>query len=285
MNPTIRAALRKIINRQDDTNKYDYGHVLVVGGSPGFVGAPLLAAMGALRVGAGLVTIASQADVIDKLEERVTDVMTWRIPADKPLEALQTFVAERHVKALVVGPGTSAAHGAILREIVSSSSTPTVVDAGAIAAFQDSLPMLAQVKHPLILTPHTGEFKKLIGVDAPNGRKAQEAAAVNLAKSLGIHLVLKGAHTLVTHPDATTYHNTTGNPGLAAAGTGDVLSGIVAGLLAQGITPTEASETGVYLHGLAGDLAASELTEPGMVASDLERFIPTALKVASTENL
>ncbi|HUY85041.1 MAG TPA: NAD(P)H-hydrate dehydratase [Candidatus Dormibacteraeota bacterium] len=271
--------LRQLLKRSPETHKYDYGHVLVVGGSPGMVGAPLLAAEAALRAGAGLVTIASHATAADKLEKRVREVMTLRLPADlsAAVDELAAFIKRRKVSVVVIGPGQTPDFAALSPALLSKIRIPVVIDGGALGAFQGKLENLKKAAHPLILTPHAGEFQKLTGAKPPTGREQLRRVTAQFASEYQVTLVFKGHHTLVAHPDGQVYENTTGNPGVATAGTGDVLSGIIAALLAQVPDTAQAVEAAVYLHGLAGDLAAKAKTEPGMIASDVIEQIPMAL--------
>lgn len=268
-------AMRGLLHRRLDSNKYYYGHTLVVGGSPGMVGAPFLAAMAAMRVGAGLVTIASVPEVIDKLEKRIVEIMTLRLPENKSLQTLTDYIGKRKVNSLVLGPGLDEGAKDLVRSLVAQIQLPTVLDAGGLAAFNGDLDTLK--KHPgLVLTPHTGEFAKLINQSLSDWAKSEKLAKEVVSEN-NLTIVLKGNHTLVA-ASGRQYINQTGNPGLATAGTGDVLTGVIAGLLAQGLDTFSAAKYGVYLHGLAGDLAAAAKTEPGMIASDVIEFMPKALK-------
>ncbi len=240
------------------------------------VGAPFLTASAALRVGAGLVTIASSAEVIDKLEKRVLEIMTLALPSDR-LKVMKKFIKERKVSVLVIGPGFGSGQADLIREIIQKVKLPMVIDGGGLAALQDNLGLLSS-SEDLILTPHLGEFQKFFDVKLPKNRDRLKAAAAKFASDNGVTLVLKGQPTYVAHRDGKVYINTTGGPALATAGSGDVLSGIIAGLVAQRIEQGEAAEAGVYLHGLAGDIAAKEKTEAGVIASDVIEALPGALK-------
>lgn len=277
----------RLIKRPANANKYDFGHVLILGGSTGMVGAPLLAGEAALRVGAGLVTIASDKQTTQSLAGRVPEIMTFELPAftatEKGMGVVLDFMQTRHVSVVVMGPGLAPNAAAIVRALAQKITLPLVIDAGGLAALTNNLKTLqraAEHNPNIVITPHAGEFARLVGADLPEHNLA--ILAKNFAKQYGITLVLKGNRTLVAHPKDHAYHNTTGNPGLATAGTGDVLSGVIGGLLAQHVGPKLATETGVFLHGLAGDLAMRSKTEAGMVASDVINFLPQAIKQAST---
>jgi ADP-dependent NAD(P)H-hydrate dehydratase / NAD(P)H-hydrate epimerase len=271
MDNTSLDKLRGVLERRPDSHKYDYGHVLVVGGSPGMVGAPLLVAMAALRIGAGLVTIASSADIIDKLENGVLEVMTLRLPKDgqAAAERLGKFIDERKVN--VVAAGSGLADDNVVRLVLPRLRVPAVLDAGALSAHDTH-------QADVVLTPHAGELSRLISEDLPQDRKK---LLQDKAREWKVTLLLKGDHTIVAGGEGQFYVNDTGNPGLATAGTGDVLSGVIAGLLAQGLGSFEAAKYGVYLHGLAGDLAAADKTQPGLIASDVIEYLPAALNVSN----
>ncbi len=278
MNPQDIEGLKAIFNRNPESHKYDYGHVLVVGGSPGMVGAPLLAAMAALRSGAGLVTIASTPDVIDKLERRIKEVMALRL---FDVKSVLDFISQRKVKVAAIGPGLNSNQSDLVRELLPHLKLPVVLDAGGLVAFDSNLSLLkeaAKNNPAIVLTPHEGELAKLLGHGVPEAKPEREALVKATAKDLGVALVLKGHHSLVAGLEGKFYVNGTGNPGLATAGTGDVLTGVIAGLLTQDLPAFEAAKYGVYLHGLAGDLASAEKSEPGMIASDVIEQIPTVVR-------
>ncbi len=286
-----KEVFRKLLDRQTDTHKYQYGHVLIVGGAPGMVGAPFLAARAALRVGAGLVTIASPKEVTDKLEKRVEEIMTLALPVDssEALAAIAKFIKARKVSLLVIGPGLKSDQADLARQVIKNVNLPMVVDGGGLTALQNHLDSLKRFAGPspatglgpaisAILTPHTGEFQKLLGKELPKNRAELKPLAKDFAKGHSVILVLKGQPTYVAHPGGTLYENTTGNPGLATAGSGDVLAGVIAGIIAQGVKAGQAAEAAVYLHGLAGDLVAADKTQAGLIASDVIEQLPAALK-------
>jgi hydroxyethylthiazole kinase-like uncharacterized protein yjeF len=279
----IQKFLKPLFQRQLNSNKYDYGHVLIIGGSPGMVGAPLLAGKAALRVGAGLVTIASSKAVTDKLEHRVEEIMVLALPKNtvQAMKAITKFISERHVTTLVIGPGLGITNFGLVREVVQVISLPMVLDASGITAFRGHIPLIrkASSRNPdIALTPHTGEYERLTETQLPANVDQIKKQITEFATANAITVVLKGHNSLVVSPEGQIYENQTGNPGLATAGTGDVLSGVIAGLLAQNINSFYASEAGVYIHGLAADVAAQSKTEPGIIASDIIDYIPRALK-------
>lgn len=275
--------LAKLINRPAAANKYDFGHVLIVGGSPGTVGAPLLAALAAMRTGAGLVTIAARGDVADKLEERVLEVMTLRLPADdaSAIRTIKKYCDAKKVTAVAIGSGLLPPDTSLARYLLSELSVPVVLDAGALTVFKDDLQQLAELgtkNHATVATPHDGEYYQLTGIYLPASGDERKSIASDFAKRMHITLISKGHHTLVAHTDGTLYEEQAGNPGMAKAGTGDVLTGVIVGLLAQGISINEAAELGVHIHATAGDIVAANETQAGGIASDIIEAIPHALK-------
>lgn len=276
-----KKSLEHLLHRATDSHKYSFGHVLVVGGSPGMVGAPLLSGKAALRSGAGLVTIASEHAVIDKLESSVEEIMTLTLPkaSGEANEMLQKFIAERKVSALVLGPGLKPTTHLdnLVEKLVEQLPVPIIIDGGALGVLREHLDVVQRSNsRAIILTPHLGEFKRLVATDLPKERAALKPIVKQSAEAAHVHLVLKGHPTYIAHPDGAFYENTTGNPGLATAGTGDVLTGIIAGIIGQGVAVEKAIELAVYIHGLAGDIAATEKTQPGMIASDVIESIPSA---------
>lgn len=279
----ISDTVSRLCHRAEDSNKYSFGHVLIVGGSPGMVGAPFLSATAAMRIGAGLVTIASSSNVIDKLEERVVEIMTLRIELSESssVDSLISFIDKRRVNAVVVGPGLDASFSDFIHSFLPRVSCATVIDAGAISCLNGDLEFLhriAQKNVALILTPHDGEYKKLTGWNLSVEHQQRIEEVINFAQEQNITLIAKGAHSIIGYTDGTYYENESGNPSLATAGTGDVLDGVIAGILAQGFSVKEATQAAVYLHGYAGDLAASVKTQAGMIASDVIEFLPNALR-------
>lgn len=281
------STLSKLLHRPSAANKYDFGHVLIIGGSPGAIGAPLLAAMAAMRIGAGLVTIAARSDVVDKLEERVLEVMTLRLPANdkSAVRILKKFCDAKKVTAIAIGSGLLSPDTSPALRLLSELTVPVILDAGALTIFRNNLKTLADLgkkNSSIVATPHDGEYQQLTGSSLPAEGDKRKKIAAAFAVNNHLTLVAKGHHTLVAHPDGAIYKETNGNPGIAKAGTGDVLTGMIAGLLAQGIVVNEATEMGVHLHALAGDMAAKKETQAGIIASDIIEAIPSALKQAAS---
>ena len=267
---------RQLLVRQPASHKYDYGHVLVIGGSPGMVGAPFLSAKAALRIGAGLVTMASTPEVIDKLEKRVTEIMTLRLSSHA--RELTQFISERKVSVIVVGPGMKAGFANAALAAIGDIDLPLIVDGGGLAALSEHH---LRAQH-LIVTPHLGEFERLYMGSVPPDLSE---AAKNFAKEKRLILVLKGHPSYISDSGQAVYQDSSGGPELATAGTGDVLSGVIAGVIAQKIKPLPAVKAAVRLHGLAGKIAAELKTVPGVIASDVIEAIPAALKLVQEEEL
>jgi hydroxyethylthiazole kinase-like uncharacterized protein yjeF len=280
------AAIGETLPPRDlNAHKGTYGHVLVVAGSPGKTGAAAMCAQAALRIGAGLVTLAVPESVNDILEAKLTEVMTEGLPetaqrtvASAGLGKVLSLLAGK--RALAIGPGLSVHPETceLVRGLVSGAAVPMVLDADAITALASCPETLETTDAPVILTPHPGELARLLNVSTDEVARNRIPIAQKVAMSFRVHLVLKGARTLIVDPDGRVAINMTGNPGMASGGTGDVLTGMIAGLLAQGLGPGPAARLGVCLHGLAGDLAAGVVGQEAMVASDLMAQVPEAIR-------
>jgi len=251
------------------------------------VGAPVLAARAALRTGAGLVTIASTYETVALIDRDIEEVMTLSLPpwseVEELIDTIETFILNHHVSVLIIGPGLTAHADEAIRILVSKIRLPMILDAEVFTALSNHLPVLKSTAHTnktIILTPHPGEYARLIKTELQYEMDNERDGAGTFAQDYNVLLVLKHHHTLVVNSNGDTYKNSTGNPGLATAGTGDVLTGIIAAIVAQKIVPYEAAKMAVYLHGLAGDMAAELHTEPGMIASDIIDLLPEVLKKA-----
>jgi NAD(P)H-hydrate epimerase len=281
---TMDTVYRLIPRRSSSSHKGTFGHVGIVAGSIGKTGAAALSAKAALRSGAGLVTVATPAGVNATLEGKLLEAMTIPMPDTESqafsfaaLEPLTAFVHER--TAVAIGPGISTHAQTIdaVRALIGRLQTPSVLDADALNALAGHTDLLASCKIHPILTPHPGEMARLDGSDSPRTVNADRiGTATRFAQRHGVVLVLKGARTVVSSPDGRVAICTTGNPGMATAGTGDALTGIIVALLAQGLNAWDAACVGTYIHGLAGDLAATDLGMMGMTAGDLIERIPHA---------
>ncbi|HKY32279.1 MAG TPA: NAD(P)H-hydrate dehydratase [Candidatus Polarisedimenticolia bacterium] len=275
--------------READSHKGDYGRVLVVAGSRGKSGAAGLVGLSALRAGAGLVTVATPLSAQPMVAASALEIMTEGLP-ETPPGALSAAAApalkelERGCTVLAIGPGLTAGEetSALVREMVSGASVPVVLDADGLNAFTGRAEELRGDDRPLVLTPHPGEMARLLS--APRGPQVTAAqiqadrveAARSFAVGHGCLLILKGHRTVIADPEGDVFINPTGNPGMATAGSGDALTGIIAGLLGQGLAPLEAAALAVYVHGLAGDLAAADHGENALMARDIIDYLPEA---------
>jgi hydroxyethylthiazole kinase-like uncharacterized protein yjeF len=266
-------------------HKGTYGHLLVVAGSIGRTGAAVLACLGALRSGTGLVTCATPASQQPVVAALVPEPMTEPLP-ETPARTLSSKAVERIVEllsrmdAIALGPGIGLDPETreAVRMLVRDVARPMVVDADALTALSGALALCREAAAPRLLTPHPGEAARLLGCGIAEVQADRLASARRLAAESGAVVALKGARTVVAHPDGRATLNPTGNPGMATGGTGDVLTGIAGGLLAQGVAAGEALGAAVYLHGLAGDLAAEARGEAGLIAGDVADAIPTAIR-------
>ncbi len=274
-----------LLPRDPNAHKGTYGHVLVLAGSPGKTGAAAMCGLSALRIGAGLVTLALPESLNDAMEAKLTEVMTEPLPetrertvAHAALERVLDLMQGK--RGIAIGPGLSIhpETAELVRAVVKTVKAQIVVDADGINALGSNLDMLRDVALPPILTPHPGELARLLGIDRDEVVRHRIPIAQKVATSFGVHLVLKGARTLIANPEGQVAINMTGNPGMATGGTGDVLTGLISGLLAQGVSAGLAAKAAVYLHGLAGDLAAEAVGQEAMVASDLMTQIPEAIR-------
>jgi NAD(P)H-hydrate epimerase len=288
--------------RDVNANKGKYGHVLVVGGSYGTSGAPSMASLAALRTGAGLVTAAVPKSIVDAVAGIALELMIAPLKEDDAgavsmenmaPEGLETVIREKRISVVAVGPGLSTRGdaSAFAREFVKRTKLPTVVDADALNAFADRADLLSGEGRVLVLTPHPGEMARLLGISV----KEVEADRVGLARRFAtehkLTLVLKGWRTLIAHPDGRVAVNTTGNPAMAKGGSGDILTGIVAAMLAQyaiGSAPEDiarAVEAAVYLHGLAGDYATRAMDEHTVLATDTLAHLSDAFRYRVKDEL
>jgi hydroxyethylthiazole kinase-like uncharacterized protein yjeF len=267
--------------RDAEAHKGSFGHLLLVAGAPERPGAALLAGRAALRTGAGLVTIGSDAVTIARLGAGLEELMGLAL-GDTRLDPARLMRALESRSALAIGPSLPADPelAGLLREVLVAASMPVLLDAGALVALGADHGWLAERSFPTILTPHPGEMARLLGINADAVQANRVVLARRLAEDTGTHVVLKGAGTVVASPDGSVAITTRGNPGMATAGMGDVLTGIIGGLLAQGVEPGLAARAGVQLHGAAGDRAASRKGHASLVASDLLEQLAGVLQEA-----
>ena len=269
--------------RARDAHKGTYGHLLVVAGSLGKTGAAALAADAALRAGAGLVTVATAASQQPVVAGLVVEAMTAAVAEGTPgfigadaFPALVDLAGGRDALAIGPGLGLEAATQETARRLVSETPCPMVVDADALTALVGQLDRLHKARAPRCLTPHPGELARLLGTTTAEVQRDRIAAARDVATTAHVHLVLKGAVSVVATPHGMVTLIPTGNPGMASGGTGDVLTGVVGAFLARGLAPGDALVSAVYLHGLAGDVAAERVGEESLIARDVIAALPEA---------
>ena len=274
--------------RDPVANKGTYGHALIVAGSLGKSGAAILSARGALRSGAGLVTVATPQEVLPIVAGGLPEMMTAPlVSTEAGTASLRNLDYGKFVEllkgksVLAIGPGLSMQQETqqFIRQVVGQTELPIILDADGLNAYAGMADTLNERRAPaLVLTPHPGEMARLLGITVKEVQARRLEVALEAAGRWRAHVILKGFHTILATPTGHAYINTTGNPGMATGGTGDALTGILAGLTAQfGIEDwTRVLSLGVYLHGLAGDFAASSVGEAPLIASDLIEAIPKA---------
>ena len=274
-----------LLPRPRAVHKGECGRVLVVAGSRGMAGAACLAAEGAARSGVGLVTLAVPEGLLDVVAAKVTEVITAGLPATSRQtlskeagEAVLALAERADVVALGPGVTTHPETAACVQELLPRLPVPCVLDADGLNCFAGRTEVFRQTRFPLVLTPHPGELARLTGHSTAAIQQDRVGVAEKAAKEWGAVVLLKGAASVISSPGGFVYINPTGNPGMATGGSGDILTGIVAGLLAQGLDPLRAAAAGAFLHGLAGDLAASRRGMRGMLAGDILACLPEALK-------
>jgi NAD(P)H-hydrate epimerase len=271
--------------RRRDAHKGSYGHVLIVAGSVGKTGAAALAGRAALRSGVGLCTIASPASQQPIVAALGMEHMTEPL-AETPGQALAWNARDRvlelaaRVDAVALGPGISLDPETqeLVRALVVEVGRPMVVDADGLNALARDLTVLTRAAGPRVLTPHPGEMSRLLGVATAAIQQDRIETSRRFAASQGVHVALKGAGTVIAGPDGRVFVNPTGNPGMASGGSGDVLTGMIGAFLARGLDPLSAIQSGCFLHGRAGDLAAAARGEDGLVAGDILDAIPAAIR-------
>jgi NAD(P)H-hydrate epimerase len=269
--------------RPADSNKGMYGYVLIVAGGRGMAGAAGLAGASALRSGAGLVRVATAAEVQPTVASFEPSYMTYPLESDReglirsePAKRdLPKLLERASVLAIGSGLGQSDEVRELVRWVLEAVKIPTLLDADALNALAGQTELLGDLRHPVVITPHPGEFARLTGRTIAEIQADREGHAVALAQADHLVVVLKGHKTIVTD-GARIYVNATGNPGMATGGTGDVLTGVIAALIAQKLAPFEAAQLGVYIHGLAGDIARDQNGEVGMIAGDLVEALADA---------
>lgn len=278
----------RLLRRKSDSHKGDFGHLLVIAGCARFSGAALLCAEAALRSGAGLVTLGIPRGLVTAIiRKKPKEVMLLPLPETKDV-AISIAAAGKIKKSsfdiMVIGPGLGQDKStqALVRKLVREIKKPMLIDADALNAMAGHLRGVRdEGRGTIVMTPHPGEMARLLGVSAKKVQKNRRGVACKFARDYQVTLVLKGHNTVVADYKGNIYINKTGNPGMSTAGCGDVLSGIIAAFLGQGLDAFSACKYGTYLHGLAGDLAGKERTEISLIASDIIDKIPRAVRSSS----
>ena len=280
--PFIKEMLPK---REKDSHKGTYGRVGIISGSKGMTGAPYLTSMACLRTGSGLVyTIVPDSispilstKLIEAIVKPVPDKNTGYFTLDS-LDYIKNMVRDMDVLAIGPGMGLDEERAEVVKDILLDFNGPIVLDADGINCISKiGLHIFNKRGYPTVITPHPGEFSRLIGKSIKEVQRDRVKYSKYLSEKYNIVTVLKGADTVVSNPKGEVYVNTTGNPGMATAGSGDLLTGIIASFIGQGIDAYKASILGVYCHGLAGDMAKEIRGEYGMIARDILEMIPSSI--------
>ncbi len=283
-----------IPSRTATDHKGHTGHLLVLAGAPGKTGAAAMTATAAMRTGAGLVTLGIPKTLNPILEAMITEAMTAGLPetesgalAASAYEPIATLAADKRCLAIGPGIGTADSTGRLLGRLLDTMTIPMVIDADGINLIASDLSILARCRAPVVLTPHPGEMARLCGCTTTQVQRDRIGTARRFAQRYQIFLVLKGAATIVARPDGTVFVNTTGNPGMAAGGMGDVLTGMIAALIAQGMPVGPAACTAVHLHGMAADRLSRLKGPVGFLATEVMHTIPEAMQelMESGDNL
>ncbi|MFH2137572.1 MAG: NAD(P)H-hydrate dehydratase [Candidatus Omnitrophota bacterium] len=279
------------LKRKKDAHKGDFGHLFVLAGSRGLTGAACLCTQAALLSGAGLVTLGIPESLNPIVAKKLTEAMTKPLPETKAgslgLKAFtQMKILFNKVDALAIGPGLSQNPQTqkLVRKIVREIDLPMVIDADGLNALAGHTEILKKRTSATVITPHPGEMGRLLGVSSQRIQKNRRKLAKSFSCRYNMITVLKGQGTIIASPDARIAVNTTGNPGMAKAGTGDVLTGIIAAFLAQGQDSFEAVRLAVYIHGLAGDIAVKEKGQISLLATDIIDKLPQAFKQISQKS-
>ncbi|MBA1334284.1 MAG: NAD(P)H-hydrate epimerase / ADP-dependent (S)-NAD(P)H-hydrate dehydratase [Firmicutes bacterium] len=283
----VRDYVRRILPyRESDAHKGSCGRALIIGGSEGMTGAVALASSGCLKAGAGLIKAAVPAALNPILENKLTEVMTVPIGdrssvrfGEDAMEALSCLMKKATVAAIGPGMGVDDAVAGVVEHVVQSALIPLVIDADALNCLALNPDVLKKAVSPLVLTPHPGEMARLMKCGIREVQEDRIGAAREFSCKWGVVTVLKGANSVIADPIGNIYINTTGNRGMASGGMGDVLTGVIASLMCQGVDPVGASCAGAYVHGFAGDLLAREKGHIGITASELAGYLPMAIKL------
>ncbi len=269
---TLDYVRTQIHKRIQDAHKGNFGRVLVVAGSKGMAGAAVLCTRGVLRAGAGVVSVG--------ISEELFPIIQIGVPEATCIRKKDILGRLLQFSAIVAGPGVgiNQENKELIQDILSSTEKTVILDADGLTLFQDELSILKHATAELVITPHPGEAARLLNSSAAEINKNRVDSAQELAKLTGAVTILKGAATVVASPNGSVAINTTGNPGMATGGSGDVLAGVIGALAGQGLSAEVAGKVGVFIHGLAGDLAAIKIGEYGLIASDISAMVAGAIK-------
>lgn len=283
----VHEHIKKIPARKNDSHKGDYGKVFVVAGSVGMTGAASLAALGAMRSGSGLVTCGVPESLNSIMEIKLTEIMTLPLPETKKQtlslkarERIIDFAGRCDVVAMGPGLGGDKETRSLVKKLVKDVEQPLVLDADGLNAMEGCIEDLRRRRFRTIITPHPGEMARLLGQTVEAVQSDRKAAARGVAEITDAIVCLKGHRTVVANPAGDIYVNDTGNSGMATGGSGDVLTGMIASFVGQGIDDFSAAVSAVYIHGLAGDIAVERKGPFSMIASDIIECLPEAFKKA-----
>lgn len=275
----------QLSRRNKNVHKNTFGHVLILAGSRNMLGAAALCGLSATRCGAGLVTVGIPKSLNNTLHKKLSPVI-MTLPLPETSKQTLSFDAYKQLKTkiknynvIALGPGLSQNRSTqkLILKTIETSPKPLVIDADALNALPEHMKNLTKTSTPKILTPHPGEMARLTGIKKSTIEYDRKKISREFSKKHNCTLILKGYQTVVASPDGKTYINKTGNPGMATAGTGDVLTGIIAAFLAQGLGAFNAAKLAVYIHGKAADLAVKKQTRLSMIATDIIENIPGAI--------
>lgn len=281
---TEREVSKLFKRRIPDSHKGNYGHLLCICGSKGKAGAALLCGIGALRAGVGLCTIATEKDAQAHIEGRIPELMIEGVMEEENNEFIikWDFLNEiiKGKDAICAGSGLSTKKGIfeLINFLIKNVHVPLILDADAINVLEGKKDILKEKKEQIVLTPHPGEMARFLGIKTSEVQANRISITKQVSKEFGVFVILKGARTIVASPDGRVSINPTGNPGMATAGSGDILTGIVGSLAAGGIPLFEACYAGAFIHGLSGDMAKEEKGETSLITSDLLPFISEIIK-------
>lgn len=280
---TAEFVKKHIPKRTTDAHKGSFGRVLNIGGSSGMSGALALSTLAALRSGSGIVTAASIKEVLADVKPLTMEALTLALPqTDNGGIAKEAgiILSQSACSVMAVGCGMGLTEDSIhlVKYLIENAAVPLIIDADGINALSHCIDIVQTAKVPIVITPHPGEMGRLLDLSARQINADREKHATTFAQKYNCTVVLKGAGTLVANADGQIYQNTTGNPGMARGGSGDVLTGIITAMVAQGLTLPAAACCGVYLHGLAGDIAAECYTQQAMLPRDIISSLPDAFR-------